>query len=260
LRRNLKLLIAYDGTDFAGWQIQPAAHTIQGSISDAIQRVIGEHAIIHGSGRTDAGVHALGQVASFVTESPIPAPNLVIALNDILPTSIRVFSAEEVAEDFHPRKSAKAKTYRYRLYRESVCPPFVARYVYHHPWPLDEQGMCAAAAELTGKFDFTSFAAVDPDRLRRISAAEDSDEEAPSNVRTIYSSVIGRQGPELVYEVRGSGFLHHMVRNMVGTLLLVGKGTLSPDDIGKIIDAESRSANPGATAPASGLALVSVEY
>jgi tRNA pseudouridine38-40 synthase len=260
LRRNLKLVVAYDGTDFAGWQVQPGVPTIQGSLADAIQRVIGEPSIIHGSGRTDAGVHAIAQVATFSTTSPIPASNLVIALNDILPTSIRVFSVEEVAEDFHPRKWAKAKTYRYRIFRESVCSPFVSRYVYHHPWPLDEQAMCIAANQVIGEFDFTSFAAVDPDRLRRIDAADDGDEDAPSNIRSIYSSKIGRHGAELVYDVRGNGFLHHMVRNLVGALLLVGKGRLSPADIRRIIEARNRSANPGATAPASGLALLSVEY
>lgn len=258
--RNFRLVIAYDGTDFAGWQIQPGLRTIQGLLVQAIQRVTGETVTVHGSGRTDAGVHALGQVASFLSESPIPPPNLVIALNDVLPISIRVVSAEEVAEDFHPRKSAKAKTYRYRIFRETVCSPFVARYVYNHPWPLDEQAMCVAAREFAGEFDFTSFAAVDPDRIKRISAAEAGDEDAPSNVRTIYSSVVGRNAAEFVYEVRGNGFLHHMVRNIVGTLLLVGKGTLSVNDIRRIIAAQNRSQNPGATAPASGLVLVSVEY
>jgi tRNA pseudouridine38-40 synthase len=254
------LVIAYDGTDFAGWQIQPGVRTIQGSLGDAIKRVTGENVLVNGSGRTDAGVHAYAQVGSFATESPIPAPNLVIALNDVLPISIRVFSAEEVAEDFHARKSARAKTYRYRIHRESVCSPFLARYVYHHPWPLDESAMCHAAGEFAGEFDFTSFAAVDPERNRRIAAAEDGDNDAPSNVRTIYSSIIRRDEEELVYDVRGNGFLHHMVRNLAGTLLLVGKGTLSAGDIRKIIDARDRSANPGSTAPACGLALVSVEY
>lgn len=258
--RNFKLVIAYDGTDFSGWQLQPNLHTIQGLLVQAIQRVTGEAVTVHGSGRTDAGVHALGQVAGFRSESPIPAPNLIIALNDVLPLSIRVISAEEVAEDFHPRKSARAKTYRYRIYREAVCSPFMARYVYHHPWPLDEHAMCVAAAGVVGEFDFTSFAAVDPDRVKRIAAADDDDEDAPSNVRTVYSSVIQRDGPELIYEVRGNGFLHHMVRNLMGTFLLAGKGTLSPRDIPRILEARNRSANPGATAPASGLALVSVEY
>lgn len=260
MARNFKLVIAYDGTDFAGWQIQPALPTIQGTLVDAVRRVTNENIVLHGSGRTDAGVHALNQVANFSSDSPIPAVNLVIALNDTLPASIRVISAEEVAEDFHARKSAKAKTYRYRIFRDSICSPFVARYVYHHPWPLDDVAMAAAAYEMIGEFDFTSFAAADPDRLRRIALAEDGDDEAPSNTRTIYSSTFRRDGQELIYEVRGSGFLHHMVRNLVGTLLLVGKSTLTPAAVKRILLARNRSANPGATAPASGLALVDVEY
>ncbi len=260
LARNFKLVIAYDGTDFAGWQVQPGLTTIQGTLSQAIARVTREDTVVHGSGRTDAGVHALGQVATFITGSPIPAPNLVIALNDILPMSIRVFSAEEVAEDFHPRKSAKAKTYRYRIFRHAICPPFVARWVYHHPWPLDESAMADAAGNVIGEFDFTSFAAVDPDRARRIADAQDGDEDAPSNVRTIFSSAFRRDGDELIYEVRGDGFLHHMVRNLMGTFFLIGKGSLRADAIPSILAARERSANPGATAPASGLALVDVEY
>jgi len=260
LARNFKLTIAYDGSDFAGWQVQPGLRTIQGSLMDAIARVTRDKVMLHGSGRTDAGVHALAQVASFVSESPIPASNLIIALNDALPESIRVTAAEEVAMDFHPRKTAKAKTYRYRIWRDSVCSPFVARYVYHHPWPLDDEAMTRAAAAVEGEHDFTSFAAVDPDRLRRIAEAEDGDDEAPSNVRTVFSSHFRREGSELVYEVRGSGFLHHMVRNFVGTFLLIGKRTLTPDDVARILAAKDRSANPGATSPASGLALVSVEY
>jgi tRNA pseudouridine38-40 synthase len=260
LARNFKLVIAYDGTDYAGWQVQPGLSTVQALLAQAITRVTREEPVVHGSGRTDAGVHALGQVASFATNSPIPAPNLVIALNDVLPISIRVMSAQEVAEDFHPRRSAKAKTYRYRIYRGGVCPPFVARFVCHHPWPLDEAAMTEAAERVVGEFDFTSFAAVDPDRARRIAEAEDGDADAPSNVRTIFSSGFQKDGPEMIYEVRGNGFLHHMVRNLVGTFLLAGKGTLAPDDIGSILAARARSANPGATAPASGLALVDVEY
>jgi tRNA pseudouridine38-40 synthase len=258
--RNLKLVVAYDGTDFAGWQIQPGLKTIQGTLTAAVSALTGENAKVHGSGRTDAGVHAAGQVATFLTQSPIPTPNLVIALNDILPVSIRVMSAEEAPAEFHPRKSAKAKTYRYRIFRESVCSPFVVRYVYHHPWPLNEAAMAEAAQSVVGEFDFTSFAAVDPDRQRRILEAEEGEEDAPSNVRAIFASVFRREGPELVYEVRGDGFLHHMVRNLVGLFLLVGKGTVPAGQIPLILAARSRSANPGATAPASGLVLVNVEY
>ena len=256
--RNIKLVLAYDGTDFAGWQVQPGLATIQQALADAIARVTGEAAVPHGSGRTDAGVHALGQVASFETSSPIPSANLVIALNDALPMTVRILSAEEVAADFHPRRSAKAKTYRYRIFRDAIVPPFLARYVYHHPWPLNESAMIEAAGLVQGEHDFTSFAASDPDRLRRIQQAEG--EDAPTNVRTICDSHFRREGSELIYEVRGTGFLHHMVRNLVGTFLLVGKGTLKPKDISEILRKSDRSANPGATAPASGLFLVDVEY
>ena len=260
LPTNFKLVLAYDGTDYAGWQVQPGQPTVQETLAGAIERVTREEVMVHGSGRTDAGVHALGQVATFLSTSPIPAANLVIALNDTLPNNIRVLLAEEVAEDFHPRKSAKAKTYRYRICRSDICSPFVARYVYHHPWPLDEAAMSEAARKVEGEHDFTSFAASDPDRLRRITQAQDGDEEAPSNIRTIFSSNFRREGPELIYDVRGSGFLHHMVRNLVGTFLLVGKGTIAPGDISRILEARERSSNPGPTAPASGLALVNVEY
>ena len=260
MSRNLKLVLAYDGTDYAGWQVQPGMVTVQGSLTEAIARVTRENVVLHGSGRTDAGVHALGQVANFSTSSPIPAPNLVIALNDYLPSSIRVLAAEEVAEDFHARKSARAKTYRYRIVRGPICSPFVSRFVYHHPWPLDPSAMTDAASSVLGQHDFTSFAAVDPDRLRRIAEAVDGDDESPSNIRTIYSSSFRHEGDEFLYEVRGNGFLHHMVRNLVGAFLLVGKGTIRASDITAALAAKNRSSNPASTAPASGLALVSVEY
>src|SRR5580765_5072258 len=154
--RNLKLVLAYDGTEFSGWQVQPEAATIQGTLASAIGRVTGEKVLPQGSGRTDAGVHALGQVASFVTQSPIPAENLVVALNDILPAAIRVLEASEAPAEFHARKSARAKTYRYRMYRGAICPPFLARYVWHYPYPLDEDSMAAAAPLIEGEHDFTS--------------------------------------------------------------------------------------------------------
>lgn len=249
--RNLKLVLSYDGLEFAGWQIQPDTATIQGTLASAIGRVTGEKVLPQGSGRTDAGVHALAQVATFSMVSPIPPENLVIALNDVLPPAIRVLEAAEVPPDFHARKSARGKTYRYRMYRGAICPPFLARYVWHYPYPLDENAMNAAAALVVGEHDFTSFAAVDPERGKA--------ENVCSNVRTIYSSAWKREPDEFVYTVRGSGFLHHMVRNLVGTFLLVGKGTLHPEEVKTILDARNRSA-AGATAPASGLYLVEVEY
>src|SRR5213595_3410140 len=203
--RNLKLTLAYDGTDFKGWQVQPDAPTIQAMLATAIGRITAEKVLPQGSGRTDAGVHALAQVASFTTESPIPAENLVKALNDTLPASIRVLEANEARDGFHARHSARAKTYRYRIYRDAICPPFLARYVWHYPYPLDEDAMKEAAILLEGEKDFTSFAAVDPERGR--------EGEPLSNVRTIFSSSWQRCGEEFIYTVRGSGFLHHMVRN-----------------------------------------------
>ncbi len=249
--RNLKLILSYDGSEFAGWQVQPDVVTVQGALASAIGRITGEKVLPQGSGRTDAGVHALAQVVTFVTESSVPAANFVKALNDILPASVRVLEVEEVAADFHARHSARGKTYRYRIYRGAVCPPFLARYVWHYPFPLDEQAMVGAAGVVKGEHDFTSFAAVDPERGR---------EGVPvSNVRSIVSSTWERQGDEFIYTVKGSGFLHHMVRNLVGTFILVGKGTLQAERLARILEACNRSA-AGATAPASGLYLVNVEY
>jgi tRNA pseudouridine38-40 synthase len=249
--RNLKLILSYDGSDFAGWQVQPDAVTVQGALASAIGRITGEKVLPQGSGRTDAGVHALAQVVTFVTESSVPTVNFVKALNDVLPASVRVLEVQEVAPDFHARHSALAKTYRYRIYRAAICPPFRARYVWHYPYPLEEHAMARAAELVEGEHDFTSFAAVDPERGR---------ESAPvSNLRRIFSSNWQRQGDEFVYTVRGSGFLHHMVRNLVGTFILVGKGRLQPEDVTRILEARNRSA-AGATAPAGGLYLVNVEY
>ena len=249
--RNLKITLTYDGSDFCGWQVQPERASVQGALAAAIEHVTGAKVLPQGSGRTDAGVHALAQVASCQVDAGIPTENLQRALNHVLPASIRVLSVEEAAPEFHARKSARAKTYRYRIYRGEICPPFLARYVWHYPYPLGEGAMRAAAGIIVGEHDFTSFAAVDPERGRE-------DEEA-ANVRTIYSSEWSREGDEFIYIVRGSGFLHHMVRNLVGTFLLVGKGALDCVGMQRILEARDRSA-AGSTAPACGLYLVSVEY
>ena len=254
--RNLRLILSYDGAEFAGWQVQPGRTTVQGALASAIGRLSGENVLPQGSGRTDAGVHALAQVATFQTASVIPPENWRRALNDILPSSIRVLEVSEATPEFHARKSAHAKTYRYRIRRGAICPPFLARYVWHYPYPLEESAMTAAADVVVGEHDFTSFAAVDPERVERMAAAENFQ---TTNVRTIYSSSCTREREELIYTVRGSGFLHHMVRNLVGTFLLVGKGTVSREDLGRILAARERTA-AGATAPASGLYLVGVEY
>lgn len=252
LARNLKITLAYDGTDFYGWQVQPERRTIQGMLAEAIERVTGERVLPQGSGRTDAGVHALAQVASCAIASPIPARNLVKALNDVLPAAIRVHKIEEVESDFHARHSAVAKTYLYRIYRAEICPPDLARYVTHYAFPLEESQMFEAANLIEGEHDFTSFAAVDPEK------GTEADDQ-PASVRIVFSSHWERYGDELIYTVKGNGFLHHMVRNLVGTFLLVGKGTLSAADTRRILDQRQRSA-AGPTAPASGLWLVSVRY
>jgi tRNA pseudouridine38-40 synthase len=267
--RNLRLILSYDGTEFAGWQVQPGRTTVQGALASAIGRLSGENVLPQGSGRTDAGVHALAQVASFTTTSAIPIENWMKALNDMLPASIRVLEVTEAASEFHARKSARAKTYRYRIYRGAICPPFLARYVWHYPYPLEESAMVAAAGVVVGEHDFTSFAAVDPERVERMAdgenlhhgehrGAQGRTAYQVSNVRTIFSSEWTREGDEFIYTVRGSGFLHHMVRNLIGTFLLMGKGTVSRD-LRRILDARERTA-AGPTAPASGLYLVGVDY
>jgi len=249
--RNLKITLAYDGSGFYGWQVQPERATVQGTLAAAIERVTGAKILPQGSGRTDAGVHALAQVASCHVDAGIPTENLARALNHVLPPAIRVLSVEEAGPEFHARKSACAKTYHYRVYSGELCPPYLARYVYHHTYPLDEEAMWDAAVVIVGEHDFTSFAAVDPERGR--------EEEEASNVRTIHSSEWAREGEEFVYTVRGTGFLHHMVRNLVGTFLLVGKGTLDRAGMKRVLEARDRS-TAGPTAPACGLYLVSVEY
>ncbi|MGA8431667.1 MAG: tRNA pseudouridine(38-40) synthase TruA [Candidatus Sulfotelmatobacter sp.] len=249
--RNLKLILSYDGSEFYGWQVQPDVPTVQGTLASVIGRITGEKVLPQGSGRTDAGVHALAQVVTFVTESSVPTANFLKALNAILPASVRVLEVAEMPAEFHARHSAQAKTYRYRIYRGSICPPFLARYVWHYPYSLDESAMNSAAARVIGEHDFTSFAAVDPERNR--------DGDTVSNVRKIYASAWERTADELIYTVRGSGFLHHMVRNLVGTLILVGKATLQAADVTRILQAQSRAA-AGPTAPANGLCLVQVEY
>ena len=273
MSRNLKITLAYDGSEFHGWQVQPGYPTVQGVLAECLGRITGEIVLPQGSGRTDAGVHALAQVASVQIESPIPERNLMVALNDILPAAVRVMGVERVEDHFHARHSATAKTYRYRIYRGEVCPPFLARYVYHDPYPMNEEAMIRASEHIVGTFDFSSFAASDPERCARLAAShvagavesgEDEDatdalSQKQGNVRTVNSSLWARTEDEFSYTIRGNGFLHHMVRNLVGTFLQVGKGSLQAEDIPAILAARNRSA-AGPTAPACGLYLVSVEY
>lgn len=308
--RLWKLTLSYDGTSFHGWQVQPDLPTVQGTLAGAIRHITAEAVLPQGSGRTDAGVHALAQVASFRLSSSIPASNLHRALNRLLPRSIRILSAEVVEPPFHARHSAVRKTYEYRIFPSAagslvetsavrrtpgketpdqiteagsdatICPPMLAPFVWDYPLPLDLSTLNRAASHIIGRHDFTSFAAAGPE-LSGEGLAPDAlpgyPASPPSPCRIIttsawsympsgsYSSLGGnrlcesRGGDVLVYRVTGSGFLHHMVRNLVGTFVHAGVGRASADAIPSILAARSRSA-AGSTAPARGLFLVDVEY
>ena len=255
--RRVRIALGYDGTDFHGWQVQPGLPTIQGALELAISAIEGGAVQVAGSGRTDAGVHALAQVASFRLAAPVPAENMQRALNRRLPESIRVLSAQVVAPDFHARHSATSKTYEYRVCRAEICAPWVARYALALPGPLDVDAMQHAAALVIGEHDFTSFAATDPDRLER----DFNSTGEVSNVRRLHTSQWAQDAENdlLIYRVRGNGFLHHMVRNLVGTFLEVGRGNLSETEIPAILEFRARE-RAGPTAPARGLYLVNVEY
>jgi len=250
--RNIKLTLAYDGTDFHGWQVQPGQATIQGTMNDVVRKLTEEMLTVHGAGRTDAGVHALGQVAHFRTQSGLSAGELQRAFNALLPPSIRVLAAEEVGPDFHARWQALAKTYRYRIFRGRVVPPFEWRYVLHYPYPLDLAAMTAAARLFEGEQDFASFAA---------STGSEEEDRERTTVRKVFSSelLVDEDAEAMSYVVRGRSFLRFMVRKMVGTLLDVGRGRLGPADIPARFEVRDRSRS-GPTVPAHGLCLVSVEY
>lgn len=257
---NWKITLAYDGTDFHGWQVQPGLPTVQGLLAAAIERITGESVLPQGSGRTDAGVHALAQVASFSLAAPIPPQNLQRALNRTLPSAIRVLDAETAPPDFHARHSAQSKWYEYRIDRAEMCMPWQARYVYALPWPLERAVLDAAAAAFLGEHDFSSFAASDPDASERAAQNEaDCGPDLKGNIREIYASQWTLENNLLIYRVHGNGFLHHMVRNLVGTMLDAGRGHIRAEDIPKILAACDRSA-AGPTAPARGLFLHRVIY
>lgn len=246
--RRLKLTLAYDGTDFHGWQIQPGLPTVQATMEAVLSQIEGRTVSVVASGRTDAGVHALAQVAAVTLENPIPTANLRKAMNRLLPQSIRVSKVDEATLDFHPRFQATAKLYEYRIFRGEVCPPFERRYVHHYPYPLDIGRLGDAAPLFEGEHDFTAFA-----------ASDEKDRLGLSKVRTIFSSRVELLDERLDYRVRGSGFLKHMVRNMVGALIEVGKGNLAPNDLRDWIELK-REGRAGPTAPARGLFLARVEY
>jgi tRNA pseudouridine38-40 synthase len=253
-RQTWKVVLAYDGTAFHGWQVQPGLSTVQGELAAALARVTGETTLPQGSGRTDAGVHALAQVASVALASPIPPQNLQRALNRALPPAIRVLSAQHAPPGFHARHSAISKQYEYRIYRAEICPPPLARYVYALNWPLNFEAMQGAAPLVLGTHDFSSFAAADPDRTARMQTST-----AVDNVRTLFQSTWQQHGDLLIYTVLGTGFLHHMVRNLVGTFLEIGRAQRRASDLPALLSARERTA-AGATAPARGLYLHSVHY
>ncbi len=294
---NIKLTLAYDGSEFAGWQIQPRSPTIQGALTNILRKITQERITVYGAGRTDAGVHAVGQVAHFKTQSALTAQEFQRAFNALLPPAIRVVHCEEVGPDFHARWQALAKTYAYRIWRGRVVPPFAHRYLLHYPFPLDESAMAEAARLFVGEHDFTSFAASsgseDNDRDRnprreilhcalvrclpladagsvgrgfaRDSANLAPPQKSPAAEGNCTAAAISQLrnyfglGDELVCLIRGKSFLRYMVRKMVGTLIDVGKGRLKPEDVARLFELRDRSKS-GATLPPHGLCLVSVEY
>jgi tRNA pseudouridine38-40 synthase len=246
--RRIRITVAYDGTCYHGWQVQPGLTTIQSELERVVSEIDSRPVQVAGSGRTDAGVHAHGQVAAFDLLNPLPCANLKKAMNRILPGDIRILDAAEAAPEFHPRFQARSKTYEYRIWRAEVCPPMRRLYCFHFPYPLDEAAMATAAPLLEGEHDFCAFA-----------ASDEKDELGHSKVRTIYVSQLSREGDELVYRVRGSGFLKHMVRIIVGTLKEAGKGNLDAAGLRARLD-PGYTGKAGPAAPARVLCLLSVDY
>jgi tRNA pseudouridine38-40 synthase len=284
--RNFKLTVCYDGTDFCGWQMQPGQATIQGTLVDVASKLTQEEIQMFGAGRTDAGVHALGQVANFCTGSGLSAADFKRAFNALLPPAIRVLRCEEAAPDFHARFQALAKTYQYRIHCGRVLLPFDGRYVLHDPIPLDVQAMAKAARVFEGVHDFSSFAASsgdeETDRTRLLTreiygsmiyvraghVLDGSGFLGKSNATPVSAETIELKDAEnmavsdiveLIYVVRGKSFLRNMVRKIVGTLLDVGHGKLQPEEIPERFEMRDRSRS-GPTAEPQGLYLVSVEY
>jgi tRNA pseudouridine38-40 synthase len=243
--RNLKLTLAYDGTEFSGWQIQPEVPTVQGTLKQALEKLFNHPVNVTGSGRTDAGVHARGQVANVETIRSIDTDAVLRGVNSLLPPAIRVWQVEEVSADFHARRSARSKTYEYHIWRQHIVSPFHCRYVYAFPYQMDEIAIDEATRTFLGTHDFTSFCAT-------ATVVED-------RVRTIFESEWRRENEEWTFTIRGSGFLQYMVRTIVGTLLYVGTGKLRPTDIASIFEHRDRR-RAGPCVPAHGLHLVRVEY
>ncbi|MBA4603202.1 tRNA pseudouridine(38-40) synthase TruA [Thermoactinomyces mirandus] len=243
--KKIKLTVAYDGTDFSGFQKQPGRRTVQGTLEEVLGRITGESVQIYGSGRTDAGVHALGQVCHFTTSGLIPVEKYPYILRRTLPRDLLVYAAEEVPHDFHAQKSAMWKTYRYQLDLQPLPGIFERRYRTHVPVSLDIGAMQEAANHLTGTHDFTSFCSAKTEVIDR--------------VRTIFRCQVCQEAGGLVIEVTGNGFLYNMVRIIAGTLVEVGKKRVKPEEIPFIIQAKDRQ-KAGPTFPPEGLVLVQVGY
>jgi tRNA pseudouridine38-40 synthase len=247
--RTLKLTLAYDGTDFAGWQIQPAARTVQGTVQAILSRIAGEPVKLVGSGRTDAGVHALGQVASFETTSRHACEVFCRALQAELPDDIAILSVEEARAGFHARGSARRKRYRYVIHDGDARDVFARRFCWPVPYWLDEAAMRRGAVALLGTHDFSSF--------------ETTGSKRESSVRTIFAIEVARPFADrpfvLHLEVEANGFLYNMVRAITGTLMQVGRGARDEQWVGEALDSRNRSA-AGPTAPSQGLFLLSVRY
>ena len=243
--RNIKLTIEYDGKDFNGWQKQPTKLNIQGEIERAIEQITGEKVDLIASGRTDAGVHSLGQIANFKTESKLPIEKFPVALNSKLKKSIRIQNAEEVEENFHSRYSCKQKTYRYIINNSKEGSAIYRNLEYHMPIKLDIKSMEKAIKYFEGEHDFKGFKA--------------SGTSSKNSVRKIYKAQIKKEGDRILIELTGSGFLYNMVRIIAGTIVEVGLGKIKPEDIPNIIESKDRT-KAGKTLPPYALYLVKVEY
>jgi tRNA pseudouridine38-40 synthase len=257
LTRTLKFTIAYDGSSFVGWQRQADGESIQGVLEDVLAKFEGAPVVVHGAGRTDAGVHALGQVASVRLGTDLDEATLVRAVNAQLPESVRVLKIEDVADDFHARFSATSKTYRYVIGRGELASPFTRGFTWHIPDALDVMAMRRAARHLVGRHDFSAFRSVgggSPDSVRTVTRAEVLAVGATGS-----TSIWGAGAPVLAVEVAADGFLRHMVRAITGTLVEVGRGWRDPESMSMLVSGVTRS-EAGATAPPQGLFLVRVDY